>query len=415
MLQKMLLVCTSEQFQPEKEYILHVLLGEMLGIAYRVEYKPGDRHVLQLPNGSELIIKDGFPDLHRMGLEGWQMPAEGDWNPSTFDPFATAFYLLTRSEERQIMTRDKHGRFPVAQSLAWKHGFLQRPVVNEWADRIWDALLRLGWKGERKSRQFRMSISCDVDHPRLWWSEFDRLKTLAGAVFKRGDLQEAGYWFKNHMFRQKDPYDVFDEWMDLFEKNGHKAQFNFMGQRPASSDCWYPLNHSFIKNLITKMTARGHTIGFHPSYEAFEDQEAFKRELASLQDISPVEIVAGRQHYLRFSVPETWKMWEGSGLKEDSTLGYPEQVGFRAGICHDYPVFDLETRKMLRLREKPLIAMDVTLAQYQQLTPQQALESLLQLRKTVEKHQGDYTLLWHNSSWNSPFWENWKAVFRSMV
>jgi hypothetical protein len=163
------------------------------------------------------------------------------------------------------------------------------------------------------------------------------------------------------------------------------------------------------------MTARGHTIGFHPSYEAFEDREAFKRELASLQDISPVEIVAGRQHYLRFSVPETWKMWEGSGLKEDSTLGYPEQVGFRAGICHDYPVFDLETRKMLRLREKPLIAMDVTLAQYQQLTPQQALESLLQLRKTVEKHQGDYTLLWHNSSWNSPFWENWKAVFRSMV
>jgi hypothetical protein len=108
-------------------------------------------------------------------------------------------------------------------------------------------------------------------------------------------------------------------------------------------------------------------------------------------------------------------MWESSGLSEDSTLGYPEFEGFRCGICHDFPVFDTRQRKMLHLREKPLIAMDVTLAQYRKYSAEQASESLLQLRQKVEKHQGDFTLLWHNSSWNTPFWEDWKTVFRSFI
>ncbi|MBK6994256.1 MAG: hypothetical protein IPH31_04790 [Lewinellaceae bacterium] len=39
---------------------------------------------------------------------------------------------------------------------------------------------------------------------------------------------------------------------------------------------------------------------------------------------------------------------------------------------------------MLNLREKPLIAMDVTPALYRRYTPEQSAEHLLQLRQTVE-------------------------------
>lgn len=326
--------------------------------------------------------------------------------------------MLTRWEETHSeVERDAHGRFPAEKSAAWQQGFLHRPVVNEWADWLWQELVRLGWRGERKRREFKISVSCDVDHPRLWWSVTDRAKTLAGAVFKRGDFQEAKYWLNRPGWNSDlhDPYDVFDEWMDFFEKNGLVAQFNFMGERPYWSNCWYPLRHPFVQGLMEKIAARGHGIGFHPSYEAFENQEMFEQELASLREISPVGITSGRQHYLRFDAPRTWQMWEAAGLREDSTLGYPEAEGFRCGICHDFPVFDTKQRKMLSLREKPLLAMDVTLAQYRRYTPEQAAESLAQLRREVEKHGGDFTLLWHNSSWNTPFWEDWKAVFHDFL
>jgi len=398
---------TTDRFQPEKEYSYHVLFHEMLGVDYHIDYHEITGHLLQFPNGAVLKIPDGFlePETQISCL----LP------DSSRDPFAALFYTLTRWEEKNPHVVDEHGRFPASQSIAWKQGCLHRPVVNEWADELWETMIRLGWKGERKRRKFQLSFSCDVDHPRLWWSAADRVKTLAGAILKRRDLKECGYWLKNHSFQHKDPYDVFEEWFDLLAENNLIGQFNFMGARAQSSDCWYPLQHPFVSALMQKIADHGHQIGFHPSYEAFEDQTVFEKELSSLREISPLEIRAGRQHYLRFSAPETWKMWEHAGLTEDSTLGYAEVEGFRCGICHDYPVFDTEQRKMLRLREKPLLAMDVTLAQYQGYTPEQALEHLSNLRKTVEKHGGDFTLLWHNSSWNTPFWEDWKSVFRTLI
>ncbi|MEO6038810.1 MAG: hypothetical protein ABIQ93_10385, partial [Saprospiraceae bacterium] len=87
----------------------------------------------------------------------------------------------------------------------------------------------------------------------------------------------------------------------------------------------------------------------------------------------------------------------------------------RAGICNAYPVFNFLTRRQLALQEKPLIAMDVTLALYQQLTPEQALAKLEQLRQEVRKHRGEFSLLWHNSSWNTYFWAAWQQVYRSFV
>ncbi len=417
---------TSEAWRPEKEYTFHVLLTEMLGVAYQVDYQPGEDHFLRLPNGAELKIKDEFPKLQTTSACELTalLHALSPVKEPIPDIFAATFFMLTRWEETISSRipgpggqekRDLHGRFPANQSLAWQKGFLNRPVVNEWADQLWEALLRLGWNGERKQRKFQFSVSCDVDHPRLWWSVADRVKTLAGALFIRRDLREVGYWMKNHVFQKSDPYDVFDEWLDLFEKNQLVVQFNFMGERPRSSDCWYPLRHPFVKNLIEKIVQRGHKIGFHPSYEAFDNQAVFDRELASLQAVTPTKITAGRQHYLRFSAPQTWQVWEAAGKQEDSTLGYPEAEGFRCGICQDFPVFDTIQRKMLHLREKPLIAMDVTLAQYRRYTPDEALEHLLGLYQQIEKHQGDFTLLWHNSSWNTPLWKDWKKVFSHMV
>ncbi|MDO8365270.1 MAG: polysaccharide deacetylase family protein [Saprospiraceae bacterium] len=421
----MLTVQTSEQYRPEKEYALHILLKEMLGIDYRIEYQDSDGHAIRLPTGGLLHFEDWFSTLYSADTDAFRTRFSESWlpnpqipkppDPQIPDLFAATFFMLTRIEESNSPEQDHHGRFPAEHALAWQLGFLHRPVVNEWADWLWESLHRHGWSAERKSRTFQLSVSCDVDHPRLWWSVADRVKTIAGAIFKRRDLNEAGYWLKSYFFQKKDPYDVFDEWLVLFEKNNLRAQFNFMGERPRSSDCWYPLKHPFVRNLMGKIAARGHTIGFHPSYEAFENQQIFEHELSSLRSISPLEITTGRQHYLRFAAPETWQMWENAGLKEDSTLGYPEAEGFRCGICHDFPVFDTIQRKMLNLREKPLIAMDVTLAQYRHYTPEQAAECLLQLRRTVEKHGGDFTLLWHNSSWNSPFWEAWKPVFLSML
>lgn len=403
-----LLIRTDPVARPEKEYIFHVLLTEILGIPFQVEYVPARNHTFILPNGNEIHIPDAFPRLSPTIEWEYKLEVMPGFTPS-FDLLAFCFFMLSRLEEYGSKEKDVHGRFPARASWALKNGFLHRPVVNECAEWLWNMLRLLGWKSERKQRHFRWALSCDVDHPRLWWNASDRLKTLAGALLKRRNLKEFRYWWK-YPVEVGDPFDVFDEWLSLFEAYGHKVQFNFLGERPKSSNCWYPLDHPFVKKTMTLIAERGHTIGFHPGYEAFDNEHAFKKELQSLEKCSPLPVISGRQHYLRFTTPDTWKLWESCGLQEDSTLGFAENQGFRCGICHDYPVFDLESRKMLKLRELPLVLMDVTLAKYQKLTPEEGIDTIRYFHQTVKQYGGVLTLLWHNSSWNTPEWEPWKRV-----
>ena len=49
-----------------------------------------------------------------------------------FDLFSAAFYLLTRYEEYLPHDKDEYGRYAHTNSLAWREGFLDQPLVNGW-------------------------------------------------------------------------------------------------------------------------------------------------------------------------------------------------------------------------------------------------------------------------------------------
>lgn len=439
----MLKIHTSPHYPSEKEYVCRVLFSELLGIDFEITYLADFEHFhLHLPNGSILHLEDHFFGKH-LGLEYLKtdnIPENAVRLPHPFEPgktiagvygrphystenqtitlgidvFASAFFMLTRWEEYVKPGRDQYGRFPAATSWAFRNDLLDRPIVNEYAELLWRMLVQLGWNEPRKPRTFRLHLSHDVDHPRLWWSAAHRLRTLAGSLFQRKNVRETVWWLQNHCFN-RDPYDIFEDWMDFSEQNGLVSHFNFLGRRPVYADCYYPLDHPFVRNLIQRINERGHAVGFHPSREAFASPAVFAKELASVQEMSAAPVRSGRQHYLCFAAPHTWQQWAGAGLAWDSTLGYPEAEGFRCGICCEFPVFNFLTRHPLPLREKPLIAMDVTLARYRQYTPEQGYARLQHLRRQTEKHGGEFVLLWHNSSWNTYFWAPWQKVYREFV
>ncbi len=439
----MLIIETSSHSLAEKTYSFNVLLRQILGVDYRIEVTDRSNYLLRLPNGGTIIIEDHFfgrlPDGAYLQADKVPQTAETIDQPYErpekitsiygapkfqyykqsircgVDLFASAFFMLSRWEEYVQPERDQHGRFLAKNALAIRAGFLERPVVNEYAHLLWHMLERLDWHMPRKDQQYSLQLSHDVDYPRLWPNKMSRLRTLGGSLLQRHQPRETLYWLKKFTFKRQDPYDTFDELMDLAEANGLTTQFNFMGDRPKKSDAWYALDQPFIADLLKKITARGHTVGFHPSYEAFDDPACFQHELESLRHICGVQVLEGRQHFLRFSAPQTWQNWADAGLQADSSLGYTEAGGFRAGICQHYPVFNFLTRQQLDMQEKPLIAMDVGLALHQKLTPEQALSKLEGLRAEVRKHQGEFTLLWHNSSWNTYFWAAWQEVYRSFL
>jgi len=83
-------------------------------------------------------------------------------------------------------------------------------------------------------------------------------------------------------------------------------------------------------------------------------------------------------------------------------VGFSDHIGFRAGTCVPYRPWSLELNREINLLEIPLLAMDVTLAYYMRLAPEESVALLLQCAERCRIVGGVFTLLWHNRSLLDP-------------
>ena len=88
-----------------------------------------------------------------------------------------------------------------------------------------------------------------------------------------------------------------------------------------------------------------------------------KTEKENLEEAIEESINLTRQHFLRFSFKHTPQAIQQLGLKEDSSLGFADRIGFRCGTGFSYNLYDFENEKAFEFLELPLIVMDSALIQ----------------------------------------------------
>jgi len=344
----------------ERKYILDIIFNEFLGLEHTLHSGSQDYEIV-LENDKPLIIKDTFfnkypKDLEYLKIENIPLKIED------LDMFAASFFMLTRWEEYVNRNRDTHNRFPATESLAFKQGFLDRPIVNEYVEELKQRLLELDDSLVFKERKYELFLTHDVDDLYMWKSWKQVFRVAFGDIIKRKSmtlaLERVAQYFLIKRDAIKDPFDTFDWLMDKSEAVGIKSRFYFMSGGVTEYDNRYKIDESKFLELIEKIKKRGHIIGIHPSYNAFNDIKQFKKELDLLEKTVGQKITEGREHYLRFEIPNTWQVWEDSGMKVDSTCGYADKEGFRCGTGDEFSVFNILSREKLMLKERPLIFMD---------------------------------------------------------
>ena len=402
----------------EREYILNILFSEFLGLEYNLEIGSKD-YDITLENGKKLIIEDTFfnkypKDLEYLKLENIPNKIE------ELDIFSASFFMLTRWEEYVNRDRDNHNRFPAYESLAFKEGFLDRPIVNEYLEELKAMLLDIDESLVFKKREYKLILTHDVDSTLKYRTIQDGVKEIVGDIVKRKDLKKA---FENIMLKikvmlklEKDPYDTFDFLMDISEDIGVKSYFFFMGKGVSKFDNMYSSNDKFLINLVNKIKKRGHHIGIHATYNAYNDFEQFKKEKDELEKNLNLKVLYGREHFLRFEVPTTWQVWEDNAMSWDSTLCYADREGFRCGVCYEYSLFNILSRKKLNLKERPLIVMEGSFATYQEdIEPNEMEKKIVYLMNQVKKYNGEFVFLWHNSSFNTKLWKKYQYIYEKVV
>jgi len=378
----------------ERKYVLDIIFNEFLGLNYSLDVGSED-YVIVLENKKKITIQDTFFNKFPQNLEYLHL-RNIPKSINELDMFSTCFFMLTRWEEYVNKNRDKHNRFPATQSLAYQEGFLNRPIVNEKIEELKEKLLAVDGSLIFKKKEFELVITHDVDEVNFWKSKKQLLKILVGDMLKRKDINLAFNRIKEYYLvsqgKIKDPFDTFDWFIDRSKELEITSRFYFMSGGVTKYDNRYDI--STQKSLIEKIKNTGNIIGIHPSYNAYNDSQQFKKEKELLEKVCGCKITEGREHYLRFEVPTTWQIWEDNDMKVDSTCGYAEKEGFRCGTGDEFSVFNILTQEKLNLKERPLIYMDDTSFFYQELSEEEVLINISNLHISYSM---TYTILWHQN------------------
>jgi hypothetical protein len=238
----------------------------------------------------------------------------------------------------------------------------------------------------------------------------------AAARLRHGALHEAGALARIpvHRLRGTDPNWRFTE--IAAEERAHGANgstFYVIAGHGHPADGAAPEEYGRRRPaLVEELRESGSEVGLHGSYLAADDTAKLAAEKALLESLAG-EVAGHRYHYLRVDPHRNLVPLGGLGFRYDTTLGFPDALGFRAGIAHPFRPWDFEREEPAAIVEVPLAAMDATLAEarYQGLSAAAAKPQLIALLDWAAEHGGGFSILWHPDRFDAPSARGWDRLY----
>jgi hypothetical protein len=333
-----------------------------------------------------------------------------------FDIFAASFYLVSRYEEYIPGKRDRHQRFLSRNSLANQHRFLEKPLVNIWTMKM-AAIIEEKVDGYSFNRpKFNYIPTIDIDN--AWAFKNKGFFRQLGSTFKdvaKGKLKQINQRFLVILRLKKDPYDNYDFIHETIRRFNLHPHFFILLNKKGRYDRSLSHKNKNYRRLIHSLSKWGE-VGIHPSYMSNKGNHQLEKEVGRLESIIGQKVKSSRQHYLKISMPKTYRRLIENGIETDYTMGFASRPGFRDSICTPHLFFDILEDKQTKLKIVPFQVMDVTLLDYRNMTADEALNKIKSLMLETASVGGTFVSLWHNESLSGlEKWKGWREVYTEMT
>lgn len=285
-------------------------------------------------------------------------------NEFAFDLVETLFFYISRIEEHfcSEQQKDEHGRMKPEEQFLVQQSLEKSPVADHL---VYCFLLALGLEPLYLPGAHRLTYDLDIMQRFRGLPPFR--STLKYALSRPSSLFLV--WQKYVLTKAglcQDPYQNFDQlWKPL---PGVRQLVYFLTGGPTKYDKPFPRLNAAFARVVLLAKERGLDIGIHPSYATWDSLETMRQEKSRLEEIAGCEIGLSRQHYLHFSMEKTPPVLEALGIQEDSSLGFPDRIGFRCGTGFPYRLYSFAEERPWQFLEAPLAAMDLALVREAQQT-----------------------------------------------
>lgn len=381
----------------------------------RINYSHADIGGFQLlPYG--LLEETGHreSDVARTRWESEQVlfPVSGGHLP--FDLFSMAFYLLSRYEEYHSLYTDEHGRFMATESIAFKTGNLHRPWLDNVLQR-WERELRVCFPELNiRPPAYQFIPTFDIDMVRtfegkpLWRSISGGLRELMS-----GQRTRLTKRLQVLLGNAIDPGDVLEYICSQTEGLNPVIFWLLADYSDMDKNLYW--QHPLMKQTVKHCEAFAQA-GIHPSYYSSVKNDITTEEINRLKTLTGHEVTKSRQHFLRFTLPDTFEQLAAAGIEKEYSMGYASHTGFRASTCFPFRFYNVVTDEAAPLELVPFAVMDVTLKHYLELSPEAANAHISALVNEVRAVQGTFVSLWHNESLSEfDEWAGWRNVFEHLI
>jgi hypothetical protein len=333
-----------------------------------------------------------------------------------FDPYAIAFYLVTRYEEYLPFKADGHGRFPATASIAHREGFLDLPLVDILAEQV-KILIRIHFpKAQFPLRPFRFIPTFDIDIAFAHLGKgFPRAAAAWVKLLITLQLGEISERIKTISGKMTDPYDNFAWQQEITALYGLGPKyFVLLGDFGE-----FDRNTSFRNRRFQKLIhclSKYADLGLHPSYKSYMKVDLFMKEKTRLEEIIGKPVNSSRFHFLRLKFPESFRILDKAGITNDYSMGYSNFNGFRASTCTPFYFYDLGKEEKTDLLLHPFIFMDSAMIDHLDYSPGQAVSEAGKLVRRVTESGGEAIGIWHNYALSDKNqYAGWKKAFEMIL
>jgi len=298
-------------------------------------------------------------------------------NDRQTDLVGGAFRLLALLDEQQIPAgeRDDLGLFHTGALPSERRRMLAEPLADNHASCLLTmacgvdtALLEPGVPRWPHGRKAAVCVSHDTDAVRLGQT-LEFITLLAKVISRRKRAYARALldsWRSFWCGGAGDPYWSFADWQSHESGQGIKSCF-YLAIPPLRCgrhihDCKSTVaDRGTDWALLRSMREQGWEFGLHPAIRAGDDAGELRAERGLIEQRLSAPVTGIRHHYLAFDQKHPWRTFRNhleAGFDHDSSVGWRDAPGFRAGTALPYFPYDASAEQSLPLIELPLIIMD---------------------------------------------------------